>query len=71
MSQIIVNKEIKLIIAIVRPHLEYCIQAWRLYRKKDIDMLDEYKGEQPKILNGYEDTDRNMFFLDKEERRTR
>ena len=40
----IAYKEKKLIIylykATVRPHLEYCVQAWRPYRKKDIDTLE-------------------------------
>ena len=97
----IVYKETDLIIplykTIVRPHLEYCIQAWRPYRKKDIDMLEgvqrratkmiqklrnisyemrqkecglttikarRLRGDQIeafKILNGYENVDRNIF----------
>ena len=94
-------------ICIVRPHLQYCIQAWRPYCKKDIDKLERiqrratkmiselrdlsYKsrllrcglttletrrlrGDQIevfKIVNGYEDVDRNMFFKLKEGSRTR
>ena len=98
----IVYKEKELIIplykTIVRPHLEYCIQAWRPYRKKDIYMLERVqrratkmiqklrnisyemrlkecglttletrrlRGDQIevfKILNGYENIDRNIFF---------
>ena len=93
--------------AIVRPHLEYCIQAWRPYRKKDIDALERIqrratkmipelrdlsyeerlkecglttletrrlRGDQIevfKILNGYENIDRNMFFSLKKDSRTR
>ena len=93
--------------SIVRPHLEYCIQAWRPYRKKDIDKLERIqrratkmipelrdlsyesrllqcglttletrrlRGDQIevfKIVNGYEDVDRNMFFKLKEGSRTR
>ena len=107
----IVYKEKELIIplykTIVRPHLEYCIQAWRPYRKKDIDILERVqrratkmiqklrnisyemrlkecglttleirrlRGDQIevfKILNWYENIDRNIFFSVKEERRTR
>ena len=101
-------KEKELIILLykttVRPHLEYCIQAWRPYCKKDIDMLERVqrratkmiqkprnisyglrlkecgltiletrrlRGDQIevfKILNGYENIDRNIFFTVNEER---
>ena len=104
---ILPNSHCVLYKAIVRPHLEYCIQAWRPYRKKDIDTLERIqrraakmipelrdlsyeerlkecglttletrrlRGDQIevfKILNGYENIDRNMFFSLKKDSRTR
>ena len=92
--------------AIFRSHLEYCIQAWRPYRKKDIDTLElmqrratkiipelrdlsyeerlkecglttlqtrRLRGDQIevfKILNGYENIHRNMFFSLQKDSRT-
>ena len=50
----IVYKEKELIIplyeTIVRPHLEYCIQAWRPYRKKDCDMPERVQRRATKII---------------------
>ena len=50
----IVYKEKELIIplykTIVRPHFEYCIQAWRPYRKKDIDMLERVQTRATKMI---------------------
>ena len=40
--------------AIIRLHLEYGIQAWRSYHKKDIDGLKECRGEQLKLLQNWE-----------------
>ena len=106
----IAYKEKELIIplykAIVRPHVEYCIQVWRPYHKKDIDTFERIqrrattiiiklrdlsceehlkecvlttvvtrrlRGDQIKvfkILNGYQNIDRNMFFSLKKDSRT-
>ena len=50
----IMYKEKQLIVplnkAIVRPHLEYCIQAWRPYRKNDIDKLEKIKQRATKMI---------------------
>ena len=47
-------KEKELIIplykTIVRPHLEYCIQAWRPYRKTYIDILERVQRTSTKTI---------------------
>ena len=36
--------------AIIGPHLEYCIQAWRPYREKDIDKLERIQRRATKMI---------------------
>jgi len=38
--------------SLVRPVLDYCIQVWRPYRKKDIDKLEKVQKRFTKMIEG-------------------
>ena len=67
---------VRLYKALVRPKLEYCVQAWCPYLKKDISILERVQKRATKMIEGYtnmsyEDRLSNTGLIKLEKRRAR
>ena len=58
-----INKGVDIILPIykslVRPRLEYCVQAWSPFLRKDIELLEKVQKRATRMIDGFADKDYN------------
>ena len=47
--------------ALLRPHLEYCVQMWSTQYRRDMDLLERIQRRATKMIHGME----HLFFEDR------
>ena len=46
---------VKMYKSLVRPHLDYCSQAWRPYLQGDIDQIEKVQRRALRLINGFDE----------------